>query len=77
MTNTLRLFLDIFSYLYYLPCVASFCCYSPLLISFKKKKEAVFLGERGEEWRHKHRCFLNGIVGRVFCSEVLVCVECS
>lgn len=26
---------------------------------------------------YKHRCLLKGIVGRVFCSEVLVCVECS
>lgn len=31
---------------------------------------------KGNVWSDKHRWQLKGIVGRVFCREVLLCVEC-
>lgn len=43
----------------------------------KGEDDALPISGKSKVSRHKHRCWLKGIVGRVFCSEVLLCMECS
>lgn len=54
------------------------CGYPPFFKIFLNLNTDLFLTRgKGKVLGHKHRWLLKGIVGRVFCSEVLVCVECA